>query len=186
MGDGEIVPHSDSRRRTQSVPSDLIGNSKRATQNKLLIHNQRHSLKNKFQVLNTLGEGTYGKVKLAIDKGTGEYVALKYIKKTKIQDEMDQTRIRREIQILSSLRHEHIVNVREVFEKRDKIVLVMDYAPGGELYDYLNQMGRLSEQEARRIFRQIVSAVHHCHQNGIVHRDLKLENIILDNEGNVK
>ncbi|KAK3792477.1 hypothetical protein RRG08_049176 [Elysia crispata] len=73
-----------------------------------------------------------------------------------------------------------------MFEKKDKIVLVMDYAQGGELYDYLNKMGRLSEWEARRIFRQIVSAIHSCHQNGIVHRDLKLENIILDDEGNVK
>ncbi|GFN90903.1 nuak family snf1-like kinase 1 [Plakobranchus ocellatus] len=73
-----------------------------------------------------------------------------------------------------------------VFEKKDKIVLVMDYAQGGELYDYLNNMGRLSEWEARRIFRQIVSAIHCCHQNGIVHRDLKLENIILDDVGNVK
>ncbi|CAL1542745.1 unnamed protein product [Lymnaea stagnalis] len=62
----------------------------------------------------------------------------------------------------------------------------MDYAQGGELYDYLNKMGKLSEVEARRIFRQIVSAMHYCHENGIVHRDLKLENIILDDEGNVK
>ncbi|BFZ10537.1 hypothetical protein BsWGS_13576 [Bradybaena similaris] len=185
---GETSPCGEPKGRAQSVSPDFAGNFKGASAvpSKPLIHHQRHNLKNKFQVLSTLGEGTYGKVKLAIDKGTGEHVAIKYIKKTKIQDETDQARIRREIQIMSSLRHQHIVNVREVFEKKDKIVLVMDYAPGGELYDYLNKMGRLTEEEARRIFRQIVSAVHHCHENGVVHRDLKLENIILDNDGNVK
>lgn len=56
------------------------------------------------------------------------------------------------------------LNLSAVFEKKDKIVLVLDYAQGGELYEYLNKMGKLSESEARRIFRQIVSAVHYCHQ----------------------
>ncbi|KAH9494683.1 hypothetical protein Btru_020197 [Bulinus truncatus] len=81
--------------------------------NKLVIHHQRQNLKNRFQLLKTLGEGTYGKVKLASDKTTSEQVAIKYIKKTKIQDENDLARIRREIHILSSLRHKHIVNIRE-------------------------------------------------------------------------
>ncbi|GFN90896.1 nuak family snf1-like kinase 1 [Plakobranchus ocellatus] len=78
-----------------------------------LIHHQRHNLKNRFQLLKTLGEGTYGKVKLAVDKTSGEHVAIKYIKKTKMVDDADLARIRREIQILSSLRHKHVVNIRE-------------------------------------------------------------------------
>ncbi|KAL8595259.1 hypothetical protein ACOMHN_043411 [Nucella lapillus] len=153
---------------------------------KTLIHPQRHNLKNRFELMNTLGEGTYGKVKRACEKATGAQVAIKYVKKTKIQDETDLNRIRREIRILTSLRHPNIVNIRQVFEKKDRIVLVMDYAEGGELYDYLNNQRCLSEVETRRIFRQIVAAVHYVHQNGIVHRDLKLENIILDTNRNVK
>ncbi|XP_076447696.1 uncharacterized protein LOC143284666 [Babylonia areolata] len=151
-----------------------------------LIHPQRHNLKNRFELLRTLGEGTYGKVKLACEKATGEQVAIKYVKKTKIREETDLNRIRREIRILSSLRHPHIVNIRQVFEKKDRIVLVMDCALGGELYDHLNTHRHMSEPSTRRLFRQIVSAVHYMHQNSIVHRDLKLENIILDSEGNVK
>ncbi|KAL5014855.1 hypothetical protein ScPMuIL_009125 [Solemya velum] len=69
---------------------------------------------------------------------------------------------------------------------KDKIILVMDCANGGELYDYINDRQQLTEKDARRIFRQIVSAIHYCHQNGVVHRDLKLENIVLDHDGNAR
>lgn len=146
----------------------------------------KHNLKHRFELIKTLGEGSYGKVKLAVEKTSREQVAIKYIKKGKINDDTDLTRLRREIRILSSLRHPNIVNVREVFENNDRIILVMDCATGGELYDYINNRSRLSEADARRIFRQIVSAIHCCHQNGVVHRDLKLENIVLDQSGNVK
>lgn len=73
-----------------------------------------------------------------------------------------------------------------VFENRDKIVLVMEYAAGGELYDYLSSRKTLDENDARRIFRQISIAIYYCHINNICHRDLKLENILLDENGNAK
>nr|XP_031545768.1 NUAK family SNF1-like kinase 2 isoform X3 [Vicugna pacos] len=73
-----------------------------------------------------------------------------------------------------------------VFENSSKIVIVMEYASRGDLYDHISERQRLSERDARHFFRQIVSAVHYCHQNGIVHRDLKLENILLDASGNIK
>ncbi|KAK5614816.1 hypothetical protein CRENBAI_012239, partial [Crenichthys baileyi] len=113
-------------------------------------------------------------------------VAVKSIRKEKIKDEQDLVHIRREIEIMSSLCHPHIITIYEVFENKDKIVIVMEYASQGDLYDYICDKKNLSEREARHFFRQIVSAVHYCHQNGIVHRDLKLENILLDGNGNVK
>lgn len=73
-----------------------------------------------------------------------------------------------------------------VFENREKMVLVMEFAAGGELYDYLSERKVLTEDEARRIFRQIATAVYYCHKHKICHRDLKLENILLDEHGNAK
>ena len=73
-------------------------------------------------------------------------------------------RIRREIQIMSSVRHPNIIHIYEVFENKEKMVLVMEYAAGGELYDYLSQRKVLTETEARRIFRQVASAVYYCHK----------------------
>ena len=91
-------------------------------------------------------------------------VAIKTIKKAKIETEADLIRIRREIQIMSSVRHPNIIHIYEVFENKEKMVLVMEYAAGGELYDYLSQRKVLSETEARRVFRQVASAVYYCHK----------------------
>ncbi|XP_034031970.1 NUAK family SNF1-like kinase 1 [Thalassophryne amazonica] len=149
-------------------------------------HHHKHNLKHRYELLETLGRGTYGKVKKAIERQSGREVAIKSIRKEKIKDEQDMVHIRREIEIMSSLRHPHIISIYEVFENKDKIVIVMEYASKGELYDYISERRRLSERETRRFFRQIVSAVHHCHKNGVVHRDLKLENVLLDENCNIK
>lgn len=148
-------------------------------------HHHKHNLKHRYEFLETLGKGTYGKVKKAKER-SGRLVAIKSIRKEKIKDEQDLVHIRREIEIMSSLCHPHIITIYEVFENKDKIVIVMEYASRGDLYDYICDKKNISEREARHFFRQIVSAVHYCHQNGIVHRDLKLENILLDDNGNVK
>ncbi|KAK2915044.1 NUAK family SNF1-like kinase 2 [Channa argus] len=148
-------------------------------------HHHKHNLKHRYEFLETLGKGTYGKVKKARER-SGGLVAIKSIRKEKIKDEQDLVHIRREIEIMSSLCHPHIITIYEVFENKDKIVIVMEYASRGDLYDYISDKRHISDQEARHFFRQIVSAVHYCHQNGIVHRDLKLENILLDGKGNVK
>lgn len=148
-------------------------------------HLHKHNLKHRYEFLENLGKGTYGTVKRARDK-QGKEVAIKSIRKDRIKDEQDMLHIRRETEIMSSLCHPHIISISEVFENSSKIVIVMEYASQGDLYDYISERQRLSEQEARRFFRQIVSAVQYCHANGIVHRDLKLENILLDENKNVK
>ncbi|CAB0010345.1 unnamed protein product [Nesidiocoris tenuis] len=128
------------------------------------LHNHRRKLKQRFDIIAKLGQGTYGKVQLGVNKETGQEVAIKIIKKCKIKTEADLIRIRREIQIMSSMKHPYIIHIYEVFENRDKMVLVMEYASGGELFDYLTKHKVLEESEARRIFRQIAMGIYYCHK----------------------
>ncbi|CAG2163353.1 unnamed protein product [Oppiella nova] len=175
------APKANSRSVRPKLKSNDANDLKIVTKNE-----KKHRLKQRFEVIRKLGQGTYGKVQLAINKQTGQEVAIKTIKKSKVESDQDLIRIRREIQIMSSIQHPHIIHIYEVFENRDKIVLVMQYASGGEVYEYVSDRKVLSDSEARRIFRQIATAIYYCHKNKICHRDLKLENILLDEKGNAK
>ncbi|XP_056241398.1 NUAK family SNF1-like kinase 1 [Seriola aureovittata] len=192
---GEESPRLDSRRpcsadrRQQRNPEmeAAAGRSPAATAPmEVKKHQHKHNLKHRYEVMETLGKGTYGKVKKAVERASLRTVAIKSIRKERITDDLDKIHIQREIEITSSLSHSNIIRFHEVFESRDKIVIVMEYASRGELYDFIQERRRLPEAEARSIFRQITSAVHYCHKNGVVHRDLKLENILLDQDFNVK
>uniref|UniRef100_A0A8D3DL59 non-specific serine/threonine protein kinase n=1 Tax=Scophthalmus maximus TaxID=52904 RepID=A0A8D3DL59_SCOMX len=113
-----------------------------------------------YRLLKTIGKGNFAKVKLARHILTGREVSLKQTKQ--------------ELQLF------------EVIETEKTLYLIMEYASGGEVFDYLVARGRMKEKEARAKFRQIVSAVHYCHQKNIVHRDLKAENLLLDADANIK
>jgi len=181
---GLEIRHCDKMVVNEEDVVNIMGGMEHAGGIKLNDHKRK--LKNRFEICKKLGQGTYGKVQLGINKETGQRVAIKTIKKSKIETEADLIRIRREIQIMSSVQHPNIIHIYEVFENKEKMVLVMEIAAGGELYDYLSERRSLEELEARRIFRQIATAVFYCHKHNICHRDLKLENILLDEDGGAK
>ncbi|XP_070972756.1 MAP/microtubule affinity-regulating kinase 3-like isoform X5 [Oncorhynchus clarkii lewisi] len=138
-----------------------------------------------YRLLKTIGKGNFAKVKLARHILTGREVAIKIIDKTQLNPNSLQ-KLFREVRIMKLLNHPNIVKLFEVIETERTLYLVMEYASGGEVFDYLVAHGRMKEKEARAKFRQIVSAVQYCHQKHIVHRDLKAENLLLDADMNIK
>ncbi|KAI4241967.1 MAG: hypothetical protein LQ352_007336 [Teloschistes flavicans] len=138
-----------------------------------------------YQVKKTLGEGSFGKVKLAVHRVSQQEVALKIISRKKLISRDMAGRVEREIQYLQLLRHPHIIKLYTVITTPADIIMVLEYA-GGELFDYLVKNGKMAEPKARRFFQQIVCAVEYCHRHKIVHRDLKPENLLLDADLNVK
>ncbi|XP_074005556.1 MAP/microtubule affinity-regulating kinase 3 isoform X6 [Numenius arquata] len=138
-----------------------------------------------YRLLKTIGKGNFAKVKLARHILTGREVAVKIIDKAQLNPTSLQ-KLFREVRIMKILNHPNIVKLFEVIEKEKTLYLVMEYASGGEVFDYLVAHGRMKEKEARAKFRQIVSAVQYCHQKHIVHRDLKAENLLLDADMNIK
>ncbi|KAF4711536.1 hypothetical protein FOZ63_029070, partial [Perkinsus olseni] len=119
----------------------------------------------------TLGEGTFGKVKLGKHIATGEQVAVKILEKGKIITPADFERVSREIRILQSLRRSpHVIQLFEIMETPWEVFMVMEYASGGELFDYIVDNGKVSESEACKFVRQIISGACSLHRANVVHR----------------
>ncbi|XP_059786396.1 serine/threonine-protein kinase SIK2 isoform X1 [Balaenoptera ricei] len=138
-----------------------------------------------YEIEGTLGKGNFAVVKLGRHRITRTEVAIKIIDKSQL-DAVNLEKIYREVQIMKMLDHPHIIKLYQVMETKSMLYLVTEYAKNGEIFDYLANHGRLNESEARRKFWQILSAVDYCHGRKIVHRDLKAENLLLDNNMNIK
>ncbi|KAK7063698.1 Non-specific serine/threonine protein kinase [Favolaschia claudopus] len=138
-----------------------------------------------YTVIDDIAEGTFGKVKMAIHTVTGHKVAMKFLSKAIIHRDRMKARVRREFEYMRLLRHPHIIKLYEVISTETDIIFVLEYA-SGELFNYIVQHGRLSEDVGRRFFQQIMAGIEYSHRLKIVHRDLKPENILLDEYLNVK
>ncbi|DBB15140.1 TPA: hypothetical protein ACH3X3_004147 [Trebouxia sp. C0006] len=139
-----------------------------------------------YSIGKTIGEGGFCKVRMGVHDISGQQVAIKVIDKLKLKETVDQRRIQREISILRRLTHGSIIQLLEIVETEHFIFLVMELAQGGSLLDYVRQRKRLAEPEACFFLQQIVHGLMHCHDMEIVHRDVKLENILLDASNRIK
>lgn len=139
-----------------------------------------------YELGRTLGEGNFAKVKLAKNLESGLPFAVKILDKSKLIQLNITDQIKREIATLKLLKHPNVVRLHEVLASKSKIYMVLEYATGGELFDRIASKGKLSEAEGRKFFQQLIDGVSYCHNKGVFHRDLKLENVLIDAKGNIK
>ena len=135
-----------------------------------------------YLVKYTLGQGTFGKVKLGIYLPTQEKVAIKILEKDRIVEKDDEIRVKREFDMLSQFSHLNVILVAEIFESEDSYYSVMEYCEGGELFNYIVKKNRLHEEESAFFFYQLINGLEYIHSLGIVHRDLKPENLLLTDD----
>ncbi|GAB7348608.1 hypothetical protein MBLNU459_g6989t1 [Dothideomycetes sp. NU459] len=145
----------------------------------------------------TIGAGSMGKVKLAKNRETGEQVAVKIVPRQSTDehrnaqereraDHSKEVRTAREAAIVTLVDHPYICGMRDVLRTNYHWYMLFEYVNGGQMLDYIISHGRLKEKQARKFGRQIASALDYCHRNSIVHRDLKIENILISKTGDIK
>lgn len=139
-----------------------------------------------YKFVKLIGKGAFGKVTLGIHKLSGKQVAIKTFEKSYMKDDFSRKKVFQEVYILKKIHHSNIIRLLEVFESSKHFFIVMEYAGAGDLLHYVKRKKRLGEEEAKFIFKQIVYGLGHCHCRSVLHRDIKLDNVLLDNERGVK
>ncbi|EOA17843.1 hypothetical protein CARUB_v10006247mg [Capsella rubella] len=139
-----------------------------------------------YRIVKTVGRGSFAKVKLAEHIATGLNVAIKIFNRLKMKDTEMDFKVQRENRIVQSLTHPNIIRHYEVIETPKKIYVVMEYIKSGELFDYIIENGKVPQDKARHLFQQLISGVEYCHRNRVIHRDIKLENVLMESESKIK
>ena len=146
--------------------------------------NNKNNKIGNYQIIKTMGEGTFGKVKLGIHIPTNEKVAIKILEKSKIEDNDDLKCINREISFLKTLNHINIISLYEIIENSEYYYLIMEYAEN-DLFSYIVENNYLSEEISSLFYYQLINAIEYIHKNKIAHRDLKPENILLTRNNSI-
>ena len=168
------------------IEKEIINENKKKSKTKCNIGdiksiiNQETGYKiGQYLIKNTIGKGSFGKVKLGIYLPNKEKVAIKILDKKRIIEKDDLIRIKREFELLSKFDHPNIILIAEIFETEERYYSVMEYCEGGELFNYIVKKGHLTEEETSFFFYQLICGLEYIHSLGIVHRDLKPENLLL-------
>lgn len=139
-----------------------------------------------YKFIKLIGKGAFGKVTLGVHLLTGKHVAIKTIEKSFMKDEFSKKKVFQEIYLLKKIKHSNVIRLLEVFESEQHMLIVMEYAGGGDLLRLIKRKGKLDEEDTKYIFKQIVYGIAHIHCRSVIHRDIKLDNILLDSEKGVK
>jgi len=139
---------------------------------------------NDYEILDQIGKGAHGDVRRAISKHDGKIFAVKIISKAPL-DDLAETRLRRELGILKLCKHEGLLELKDTYETADRLYIVTDYIPGGTLFNWMKKRNfRIEETVAKQIVKDIASALQYLHSHGIIHRDIKLENVLVQRAPN--
>ncbi len=133
-----------------------------------------------------LGKGAFGKVNLGMHKLTGKMVAIKSISKEYLTDESSKRKVMQEFSFLKMMRHPSVIRLYETFESKKHILFIIELCAGGDLLNYVRKRRKLKEETAKFVFRQLMEGLQYCHSKSILHRDIKLDNMLLNGVGDLK
>ena len=194
--DARNIPHTNGTPNDQATrPSASLDTSRKDIRDGRRVQVQCQT--GTWALLKTVGAGSMGKVKLAKNQETGEQAAIKIVPRYSSEEHKNEAdriraehskevRTQREAAIVTLVNHPYICGMRDVLKTHHHWYMVFEYVNGGQMLDYIISHGRLKEKQARKFGRQIASALDYCHRNSIVHRDLKIENILISKTGDIK
>ena len=174
----KVDPHTTAS-KVKDMKSLAEGDEIKITRN---IYQNSNSVQKDYNILSKIGKGSFGSVFKVHHKKSGQFRAMKVIKKEIINLQDDDRKFLKEIEILIKADHPNIIRIYEYFIDEINYYLIMEYVSGGELLDTITNWKDFSEKKATYIMKQILSAVSYLHSNKIIHRDLKPENMLVENK----